>query len=155
VATVWDDGTTARLIHLETAPGLPVSAVLDLLHRAVSVAADSGATTLVSDIPVPRAEVLGFRAAGDGSLRLDTRMLDQDRAAMAALRQEERREQRNDRGGSSASGLADYVRRQRAAPGVTGNHRTYTVVEPNDGDDRQTCELNPPTPSPEAADPRR
>jgi hypothetical protein len=148
VATSWDDATTARLVHLDTAPGLPVSAVLDLVHCAVSAAANSGATTLVSAIPVPSGEILGFRAAGNARFVLDTRMLDRDHAAMAALLQEERREQHNDPVGSTASRLADHVRRQRAGRGVTGDFRTYVTIEPNDDDEGHTCELDPPTRSP-------
>src|SRR5215211_2728099 len=58
-ATRWDDATTARLIHRDRAgaPGLrdPPSG-----PWAVCVAADSGATTVATDLAVPHAEVLGF-----------------------------------------------------------------------------------------------
>lgn len=84
-ATRWDDPTTARLVHLETLPGVPVSASLDLVYAAVCGAADAGATAVLTDLPVPHGEVLGFRAATDGCLRLDTDLLAVDHAAFAAL----------------------------------------------------------------------
>jgi hypothetical protein len=40
---------------------------------------------VVSDVPVPHGAVLGFRPAGDGSVRLDTDLLVQDLDAAAAL----------------------------------------------------------------------
>lgn len=146
VATCWDGATTARLVHLETAPSLPATAVLELVRYAVSVAAASGASTLVSAIPVPRGEILGFRAAGDGSLRLQTHLLEHDRAAMAALREEERREQQKSPAGSTGSRLADHVRQQRATRGVTGDYRTCTLLQPIDeGDDGEAPASDPPT----------
>jgi len=151
VATNWDDATTVRLVHLDTAPNLPVSAVLDLVHYAVNVAADSGAAAVVSAIPVPSAELLGFRPTSGGSIRLDTRLLELDHAAMLALREAERRAQRNDPKGSAAAAaadLADHVRRQRSTRGETENYRTYTIMEPGDEEDDEGQTGNKPATRP-------
>ena len=97
-ATAWRDAATASLVQLEMAPDLPVTAALDLVRVAVCHAADSGATAFVSDKTVPHGEVLGFRSAADGSLRLDTDLLAQDHAAAAALLSAEVRERQTNDG---------------------------------------------------------
>jgi len=84
-ATCWHDPSTARLVHLDTAPDLPVSAILDLVRAAVCEAADCGATMVDSDSPVPHGAVLGFRRTGEGAVRVDTDLLVQDFDAAAAL----------------------------------------------------------------------
>jgi len=86
-ATCWQDASTARLVHLETAPDLPAGAILDLVRAAVCEAADRGATVVLSDLPVPHGAVLGFRRAGEAAERLDTDLLVQDLDAAAALAQ--------------------------------------------------------------------
>src|SRR4051794_3520333 len=58
-ATSWQDGATARLVQLDTAPDLPVSAILDLVRAAVCEAAECGAKVVLSDLSVPHGEVLG------------------------------------------------------------------------------------------------
>lgn len=89
-ATCWQDATTARLVHLDTAPDLPVSAILDLVRAAVCEAADSGAAVVLSDLSVPHGAVLGFRPTKEGSLRVDTDLLVQDLDAAAALGKQSR-----------------------------------------------------------------
>ena len=83
-ATCWQDAATACLVHLDMARNLPVSAALDLVRATVCEAADCGARVVVSNIPVPHGEVLGFRPAGQGLVRLDTDLLIQDLDAAAA-----------------------------------------------------------------------
>jgi len=84
-ATCWQDASTAHLVHLDTAPDLPVGASLDLVRAVLCEAADRGATAVVSDLPLPHGAVLGFRRAGEGAVRVDTDLLDQDLDAAAAL----------------------------------------------------------------------
>lgn len=84
-ATCWQDASTARLVHMDTVPDLPVGAILDLVRAAVCEAADRGATVVLSDLPVPHGAVLGFRRTGDAAERLDTDLLGQDLDAAAAL----------------------------------------------------------------------
>ena len=83
-ATCWRDASTARLVHLDTAPDVPVGAIQDLVRAAVCEAADRGATVLVSDVPVPHGEVLGFRRDGKGAMRVNTDLLVQDLDAATA-----------------------------------------------------------------------
>ena len=84
-ATCWQDAATARLVHLATAPDVPVSATLDLVRAAVCEAADRGAMVVLSDLSVPHGAVLGFRPAEEDRVRVDTDLLLQDLDAAAAL----------------------------------------------------------------------
>jgi hypothetical protein len=83
-ATCWQDASTARLVHLDLAPDLPVGAIQDLVRAAVCEAGDHGAMAVVSDVPVPHGEVLGFRRDGEGAMRVDTDLLVQDLGAATA-----------------------------------------------------------------------
>jgi hypothetical protein len=86
-ATCWQDASTARLVHLDTAPDLPVGAIQDLVRAAVCEAADRGAAVVHSDRPVPHGAVLGFRRVGETAERVDTDLLLQDLDAAVALAQ--------------------------------------------------------------------
>lgn len=74
----------AELDHVELAAGVPDTLVLDLVHTAAHAAAASGAATVITRLSLPHLEINGFRPRGD-HLALDTKFLDEDHDAAAAL----------------------------------------------------------------------
>jgi hypothetical protein len=80
----WSGEGVAHLDVLETAPGTPVTAQLDLVHLACAMAAEAGAQQVTTSSDLAELEVLGFQP--DGDLRVvDTAFLDVDVPALAVL----------------------------------------------------------------------
>jgi hypothetical protein len=86
----WSGEGVAHIDVLETAPGTPVTAQLDLVHRACVMAAEAGARRVTTSSDLTELELLGFRADADDARAVDTAFLDVDVPALAELYRETR-----------------------------------------------------------------
>ena len=81
----WSGAGTAHIDVLETAPGTPVTAQLDLAHRACVMAAEAGAGRVTTSSDIAELGLLGFTADAEGLRGIDTDFFDIDVPALAEL----------------------------------------------------------------------
>jgi hypothetical protein len=86
----WSGDGVARIDVLQTAPGTPVTAQLDLVHLACAMAAEAGARRVTTSSDLTELELMGFRAGADGLRVVDTAFLDIDLPALSELYREAR-----------------------------------------------------------------